>query len=178
MGQQQGLSSFINNLANVYTRNFDVYRDEKLGDIPLAFLAHYHRRDERYMISKRIRVYGTEHQQLIFATVPEEPLTKEFLTRIHKQIFRDLDEYTIKHEEHMSTVIHGMIITDRPVSEEIEKEVRRFRKLKFLKFGFHGWAELYFVIVHPGDQDIIVHSKGRPFVADVEKLLREGNVAR
>ena len=66
MVESNKLTRFANELANKYTALYDVYRNEKLGEYTLPFYAIYRRRDERYMISKRIKVYGVENQQIVF----------------------------------------------------------------------------------------------------------------
>lgn len=60
MQQPNKLIRFANDLANKYTVFFDVYRDEKLDEFSLPFMAIYRRRDERYMLSKKIKVYGVD----------------------------------------------------------------------------------------------------------------------
>ncbi len=75
------LHTFINDLANLYTPYFDVYRNEQLDGLPLSFLAQYRRRDERYMLSKKIKIYGIENQQIIFATACEKAITSNFFKR-------------------------------------------------------------------------------------------------
>lgn len=173
MPQHNYLNHFVNELANKYTVFFDVYRDEWLDDIPLSFIAQYRRRDERYMFTKKMKIYGVENQQLVFTTTSSNKVTLDALDNFHKSIESNLHEYTIKHQEHMSTVVIGLIVTDAPINYSVAKEVERYRKLKFLKFGLHGWAELYLAIVQPNEKDIIVHPKGKPFVLSIEKLLLE-----
>ncbi|MDY0407751.1 hypothetical protein ACFFIS_07280 [Virgibacillus soli] len=170
------IKNFVHALANIYTLQFDVFRDVKLDGMPLAFLAHYHRRDERYMITKKIKVYGVENRQVIFATTTKDKITEAYIQNFREKIEKHMHHYTIEHQEHMSTIVIGMIITNAEIDPKVVKEVNRFRKIKFLKFGLHGWAEFYLAIIQPHDKNIIVHSKGRPFVSSIEKFFLERNV--
>ncbi len=166
--------SFAHDLANKYTAYFDVYRDEKLDDFSLPFYAIYRRRDERYVLSKKIKVYGIENQQLVFATVTDE-LTSDFLARFQQAVEQHARSYVPEKDEHMSTIVIGMIITDQAVDEKIVKEVKRYRKLKFMKFGFHGWLEIYSALINLHDQSICIHSKGKTFISSIEKMLKGEN---
>lgn len=176
MNEDSNIHTFVNDLANKYTVYFDVHRNEVLDDIPLAFMAQYQRRDERYMFTKRIKIYGIENQQIVFTTIYENKLTEKFVQEFKERIEANFEQYISKHEEHMSTIVLGLIVTSGEIDQAVAKEVIRYRKLKFLKFGLHGWAELYVAIVHHQDKNILVHAKGKPFVESIEKLFNEESV--
>ena len=161
MTKTSKISTFVNELANKYTALFDVYRDEKLDEFSLPFMAIYKRRDERYMLSKKIKVYGVENQQLVFTSVCQEKITSNYIKEFQKAI-----------EANMSTIMLGITVIDQEIDEKTVKEVKRFRKLKFLKFGFQGWLEMYAVLINLKDNSVYVHPKGKPFVKSIEKMLK------
>lgn len=167
------IETFTSQLANHFTPFFDVYRDENIDGIPLSFLAIYKRRDERYMVTKKIKVYGVENQQIVFTTICDERLDLSFFKKLQRAIEKALPEYIPSHEEHMSTIILGIVVVDQDVDNNVLKEVRRFRKLRFLKFGLHGWVEMYWVLINLRNRSITIHPKGKPFIASVEKILKE-----
>lgn len=173
MTKSDKLFSFANDLANKYVALFDVYRDEMLGKFSLPFLAIYQRRDERYMISKKIKVYGVENQQIVFTTLCNK-LTIDEVRDFQKTIEKNISEYIPENNEHMSTIVLGIIVTDQDIDEKIAKEVKRYRRLKFIKFGLHGWVEMYTVLINLQDRYTHIHSKGKSFVESIDKLLKEG----
>lgn len=166
------LSSFANDLANKYTALFDVYRDEKLDQFSLAFFAIYHRRDERYMLSKKIKVYGVENQQIVFTLICDG-LTLNDIHEFQETIEKNITKYIPEKDEHMSTVVLGIVITDQNVDKKVIKEVKSYRKLKFIKFGLHGWVDMYSVLINLKDRTIYVHPKGKSFVESIEKMTKE-----
>lgn len=172
MTQSNRLTSFAHKLANKYTVFFDVYRDEKLGKFSLPFFAIYRRRDERYMISKKIKVYGVENQHIVFASICEE-LTTAFVREFQQTIEQNISRYIPGDDEHMSTIVLGIVITNQDVDDKTLKEVKRYRKLKFLKFGLHGWVEMYVVLVNLQNRTIHIHTKGKKFIQSIEKMLKE-----
>ncbi|TWG29351.1 hypothetical protein [Geobacillus sp. C56-T2] len=171
------LTRFAHELANKFTLYFDVYRDEQISDFPLAFIAHYKRRDERYMVTKKMKVYGVENQQLVFATVANEPVSLPFVRRFQDVIDHYKHQFIQEHTEHMSTIVLGLIIADGKLDDAVLKEVRKFRKVKFLKFGWHGWIETYIAILHPNQKNVHIHPKGRSFVKSIETLMREDKIS-
>lgn len=178
MLKQQPIDKFIHQLSNKYVTCFDVYRDETLGDTPLAFMAKYKRRDEKYMISKKVKVWGVENQQYIFVTSTTEPVSNDLLNRFQKNIRDQLDQYVVQHHEHMSTIFLGVVVTDQPVGENLVKGVRKYRKLKFIKYGLHGWAEVYIAIVDLQQESVYIHPKGKPFAEPLEKMFIKEDKAK
>ncbi len=173
MTDKDQLNRFANELANKYTAYFDVYRDEPAGEMPMSFIALFKRRDERYMLSKKITIYGVENQQIVYAKVCGE-IKKLFLNDYVSAIKKHSEQCIPAHHEHMSTVILGLMITNHNLDAEIIKEVRRFRKLKLLKFGLNGWYEMYLAVIQPEKRKIVIHPKGKTFVFPIEKFLKEG----
>ncbi|WP_241657844.1 hypothetical protein [Anaerobacillus alkaliphilus] len=168
---QQTMKHYINEIMNKYVVFFDVYRGDKIGQTPLAFSALYKRRDEKYLITKTIKVWGIENQQCVFAATREEPLTKEFIQQFERDIRENINSYVAHHKEHMSTIFLGVVVTDQPVTEAFIKGVRKYRKVKFIKYGMHGWAELYLAIVDLHAEKVYVHRKGDTYVEPFLKSL-------
>lgn len=168
---QLSTKQYINEMMDKYVVFFDVYEGEKIGTTPLAFSALYKRRDEKYFITKTIKVWGMENQQCVFAATREEPLTKDFIQQFEKDIRENVNEYVGHHKEHMSTIFLGVVVTDQPVTEEFIKGVRKYRKVKFIKYGLHGWAELYLAIVDLKEEKVYVHRKGETYVEPFLKSL-------
>lgn len=165
---QENIQKFLNYLKSRYAHLFDIYEEGNLDDIPLAFTAVHKRRDERYMLSKKFKIYGFENQEIAFTTVHEEALKVDDIDRFIKSMENNFKAYMKEHEEHMSTIIYGIIVTNETVDQTIAKKVRNYRKVKFLKFGLHGWVELYLIVVNLKDNKLWVHPKGKPLVKIIE----------
>lgn len=177
MSNQDALSKFVHELANKYVYDFDVYRNEQLGEIPLAFMAKHFRRDEKYMISKKVKIWGVENQQYVFVTTQREEVTNQFLNRFQKEIRDRIEEYVVQHQEHMSTIFLGIVVTTQPLAKDLAKGVMKYRKIKFIKYGLHGWAEVYVAVVDLHQERIYIHPKGKAFVEPLEKMfLKESRV--
>lgn len=177
MSERSNAHNFTNELASKYTALFNVYRDEKLADLSLPFIAIYHRRDEHYMVAKRFKVYGVENQQIVFTKSYDE-ISIEKVQKFQQAIEENITNYIPENQDHMSTTVLGIIVTDKRVDEKVIKEVKRYRKIKFLKFGLHGWIEMFMVLIDLSQQSIHVHSKGKSFVKSIQKILEEEKVTR
>lgn len=157
------LDNYITSMKERFSRHYDVYSHEKLGTFPLAFYAHYHRRDEKYFITKSIKVWGANNQQFVYVLKKDKPLTKNDVYDFAKEIENRIKENVQKDEEHMSSIFLGVIVTDQPVSREVQKVVEKYRKLLFFKWGMQGWAEQYLGIVNFSTKHIYTNKKGKEF---------------
>lgn len=173
MASTDYLQKFVHELTNKYVPFFDVERDEILGSTPLAFKAEYKRRDERYMITKNIKIWSVENQQFVFVSMMPKIVTVDFIEQFKRDLEKSIQKYIPKHGEHMSSVFLGIIVTDQNIEKKVLKGVKRYRKVKFIKFGFHGWAEIYVAIVDIKQMQLFIHPKGRQFVKPIETMLRE-----
>ncbi|UTR12041.1 hypothetical protein MM300_07045 [Evansella sp. LMS18] len=165
------MDTFVNHLANLYTSQFNVYRDKTIGSTTFAFTAEHYRKDEKYLMTKAIKVWGVENQQFVFLKKQEKAVTVQDLKHLKGEVDRQITSYTPDKKDHMSSVFLGVIVTDQPVDPAIRKEVKRGRKLLFLKYGWHGWAERYLVIVDLREKQVLVNKKGRVFVKGIEDTL-------
>ena len=169
------IEKFINEMANQYTIQFNVYRDEKIGSFPLNFYAEFQRRDEKYLMSKSIKVWGVETQQYAFIT-RQKTVTKEIIQQFAKEIDRQIPTFVPKKQEHMSTYFIGIIVTNESISKDLQKQITRSRRIQFLKYGWHGWADRYIAVVSLKEKCVYVHKEGREFVVAFENALMKGEV--
>ncbi|MCM3714855.1 hypothetical protein [Halalkalibacter oceani] len=168
---QTGVDKYLNTMANQYTMQFNVYRDEKIGELPLAFYAEFKRRDEKYLMTKSIKVWSVENQQYVFVRKAEQALSVAEVRRFAAEIDKHIPSFVPKKQEHMSTYFLGVIVVDGPVDKKVQKEIQRARKIKFLKYGWHGWADRYMAVVSLQEKNVFVHKKGREFVKGFENAL-------
>lgn len=153
----------LRQLQNALKYQFDIYEDDHLGHLPLHFSAHYQRRDERYVLSKKATVWSVENNQHFFFYEPKEATMEAF-----SEFVRELDAYiqTNPHHssQHMSSIYVGFLLTEKAPSPELRQAARRCRRLSFIKWGMHGWVERYVgILLHDGSQ-LYAHRKGKPFV--------------
>ncbi|WP_202080941.1 hypothetical protein [Caldalkalibacillus salinus] len=173
MSVKSQAQTFIHQLINQYVTYFDVYRNATVGSHPVDALAVYKRRDEKYLMSKTIKVWGVENQQCVFITEAQEPLTETFITQLQSDVKDNIEAYIPDSQEHMSTSVLTVIVTEHDVDPALVKGVMRYRKLKFFKYGLHGWAELYLSIINLKNESVYIHRKGRKLIEPVNILLEK-----
>lgn len=172
MGNEAMLQRFVHDLKEEYSIFYDVKTDMLLGETPLKFAAQYRRLDERYMVSRKAKIWKVENQEVVFVHTPEMPLSKYSLQQFHQDMQRRFSQY-IPQSDHMSSVFIGMIITDKLVSTDVIKEIKKYRKVKFIQFGMNGWAEFYIALIQMAKGKCWIHPKGKQFIKRVGILKKE-----
>ncbi len=153
---------YITNIENKLRSNFDLHRDYKLNGENLDLFAEFHVRSERYILTKSAKIYAMENNEYC--------IFKKFKT-VNNAIFEMFTEYLISsidtlvkpHEEHMSTMITGVIIiegNESNIDENVLEKVKKFKHHKGFSFGFKGWVDVRLVMVCLEDKFIITSKRG------------------
>ncbi|WP_216830475.1 hypothetical protein [Alkalihalobacterium elongatum] len=157
-------NSYLDEIVEKYSRHFNIYKEKRLGSIPISFYAEYKRRDEKYFMSKSIPIWGVDNQQYVFVWEKDAEVTKDDVQTFAKELLKSSSSYVPSHNEHMSSILLGVIITNKPIEKDVVKEVKKLKKLKFLKFGMNGWLECYVGLVHVQNKEVYVNRKGREYM--------------
>ncbi|MCG3084438.1 hypothetical protein JEG43_10850 [Anoxybacillus sp. LAT_35] len=165
-------NKYVHTLSTILTPYFNIYRDEKLGTFSLPFYAHYHRRDEKYFMTKKSKIWAVENEQFIFVWQKNDIVTKRDVIQFSETFINHVPNYISNHQDHMSTVFIGAIVAPHACDEAI-REVKHFRKLKFIRFGLHGWLECYIAIISLDTKQLFTHRKARSFTHVFEKPFEE-----
>lgn len=133
-------AEFLNILAESYKAYYDVFPVENVGELPLAFRADFHSRDERYWLSKDIPVWGNETNE--FAYVFSAPSFDESMAA--KCIEYALNEGLPRvkpHREHHYTNIKVLFVADS-FDDAVIKYIKKQKFQKSYKLSLHGFTML------------------------------------
>ncbi len=152
--------SYLNLLEARLAKYFDIEKNVKSRNMEIQLFARSFIRNERYIASKKLAVYAYENNEYCFIKSYENIFTKEFeqFTDFLKNAVVD---YVTPHEEHMSSVITGIMILEKEPGEEMRKQLQNFKYHKSFAFGFKGWVDIRLVLVVLDKGEVITNKKGR-----------------
>jgi len=151
---------YLDNIERKLKSYFDIERDYDFNGYPLDLYAKFHFRNERYILSKKLVIYAIENNEYIFIKYfdgIDGTCLKEFIDLLIKSI----DEVVKPDENHMSSVITGVLVTKYKPNEEIVDAIRKFKYHKGFAFGFRGWVDIRLVLVTMKDEYIVTNKKGK-----------------
>ncbi|HEY8363523.1 MAG TPA: hypothetical protein VIK77_11745 [Tissierellaceae bacterium] len=158
--EEMEYKEYLDNIEKKLQRYFDIERDCTFNGYPLDLFAKFHFRNERYVLSKKFVVYAYENHEYIFIRRFDE------INEIHLKEFTDflinsIDDVIEPDENHMSSVVTGVMVTDTKPSEEILETIKKFKYQKGFAFGFRGWVDIRLILVSINNNYIITNKKGK-----------------
>lgn len=154
---------YVNQLQNVLKHQYNVYGNDRIGSLPLHFSAHYTRRDDRYMMTKDIKVWSVENNQYLFFYEAKEASVSEFV-RFKEELDSFISNHRASKSTHMSSIYIGLFFLKETPGLDLIKKAKRTRKVSFINWGKHGWIERYIAILPLETMDLHMNRKGIPFV--------------
>lgn len=156
-------TSYIEELENKLMRNFDLNRDYKIDDEEYDLFARYYLRSEKYFLTKSAKIYGMESNEYILVKKYSYLDNRRFDAFTNKMI-DSIDKLVEPHEEHMASIITGVILIDK-LQDEIDdillKKISKFKYHKGFSLGLKGWVDVRIILVSLKDRLIIANKKGK-----------------
>ena len=168
-------SSFLDTLTDSYSAYYDIYRDEEITELPLAFRADYYSRAEKYWLSKNIPIWGNETNE--FCYVFSAPSFDEELSK--KCIDYALEDGLPRvkpHKEHQYTNIKVLLVADN-FDKNIVKYIQRRKFSKSYRFSFYGFSTLKTAAVDLSEQKAFPNNAGNDLTGYFKKLFAAASKA-
>ncbi|MCT4605721.1 MAG: hypothetical protein N4A64_06385 [Marinisporobacter sp.] len=161
-------TEYIEKIEKKLKAHFDIKRDYLYKDLQIDLYAKYHIRNERYMASKKVPIYGFENNEYCFIKYFDD-LTEEKLKNFIEYLKLSIDDFVHPHAEHMSSVVTGVLVTNNEEDKKISDVARKFKFHKSFAFGFKGWVDIRLVLVYLGKSVVVTNKKGKE-VQEVYKV--------
>jgi hypothetical protein len=148
-------------------RYFDIEEDYYFEGLKFEFFARSFVRNEKYILSKKLTIYGFENNE--YCLVKYYPqIDANILSGYIDNLKCAVDRFVVPHEEHMSSVITGVLVVDHTPDRQLVDTIRKFKFHKGFAFGFKGWVDIRLILVDLSSGEITTNKKGK----EVEKFYR------
>ena len=163
-------SQFLEILKDSYSAYYSIHDDpNELGtELPLAFRADYASRDERYWLTKSVKMWGNEKNEYAYIFAADS-FTPELAGQCIEWAWQDGIPRVKPHSEHQCTNVKVIFIADA-VNEETAAVVRKKSLTKNYKFGLHGYSNLLSGIMDLGTEKTVTNREGHELVPYFKKL--------
>lgn len=151
---------YLNLLESRYGKYFDIEKNMIYQGIKLDLFAKSFIRNERYIASKKLTVYAYENNEYCFVK-QWEALNEDQLHQFVDLLKSAVDDYIIPHEEHMCSIITGVLLLEKEPDRELQRRVKKFKFHKSFSFGFKGWADIRLILVALDRGEVIANKKGK-----------------
>ena len=161
-----GRDLVLERLLRAHETWFNVQRDYELAGRTFPGFAVFHELGERYVLSRRAKLWEVANHEYILFEVTEhldEAAFCELVDFAKTEGFKLVDP---TEPNHMSSNVSLVIIADS-TDEGIGRAVRRTRYRKTYKLGLAGWSDLRVAVI-----DLSVRPSGRVLTNAAGKSLR------
>jgi hypothetical protein len=155
-----------------YECYFDIDRGYRILDWTVPAFARFYSRNERYVLTKRAKLWSAEAYEYLFFFCESE------LTLARWEEIRDLlvrsEGFLVKpHSEHMYSYISAVILCER-MEPAVRKAVGSFRFQKNYRFSFFGWMTARTAAVCLTDGQTACNKPGKDILNHLKKVLKAG----
>ena len=158
---------FLEVLKDSYSAYYSITEDVET-DLPLVFRADYGARDERYWLTKSVKIWGNEKNEFAYV-FSAGSFSSELADRCMEWALADALPRVRPHAEHQCTNIKVIFVADT-VDAETAKAVQKKSFTKSYKFGLHGYSNLLTGVTDLGTEKTVTNKAGHELVPYFKKL--------
>lgn len=155
-----GYNTYLDNIERKLKHYFDIQRNYIVNDYKYDLFAEYHMRSERYIALKKAVIYAMEDNEYCFINYFDQ-VNISRLEEYTKSLINSIDTLVDPNENHMSSIITGVIVLEEKPEDEITREIKTFKYHKGFAFGLKGWVDIRLILVAMEDKYIVTNKKGR-----------------
>lgn len=141
-------------------RYFNIHENVKYDDMHFDLYAEFKKRNSRYMLSKKIEVYGFEENEFLFYKNIENEIKVEDIDKITLFLNDNLSNIIEVNNDHMSTLVTFILKVNTPINDMLKNKIEKFKYYKSFMFGFKGWVNCKIIVLDVNDE-IITNKLGK-----------------
>lgn len=153
--------TYLDILTERYERYFNIHKDYTLLGEKLDIFAEYNVRSEKYFMVKSAVIYSFENFEYNLVKCYDHEVGMDEFSKFTDLIKKAVKEIVKPNEEHMSTYLSGIMVSEKGFSQEVTEKAQRFKYSKDFLFTLKGWCDARLILVDLGKNEIITNKKGR-----------------
>ena len=161
--------AFLGVVEDSYSAYYNIIREKLPEGLPMVFRADYFKRDERYWLTKSVKYYGNETNEMVYV-FSADVFDKAMVQACIQYAMDDGLPRVKPHKEHQYTNIKTLFLA----SSFTEDALQEIRRRKFQKsYGFlstEGYSNLITTAVDVNDERVWTNSAGQEIKKYFTKL--------
>ncbi|MBA7557475.1 hypothetical protein ES705_50233 [subsurface metagenome] len=155
------LEEYLEILRGKYEAYFDIYPDYSILGHRLDLYACSHVRSEKFFATRKITLGALETNEYC--------LVEGHSARIYTPTVQDFINFLLNaahklvkpHKEHMSSVVTGILVSERGFDPEAIHIGTRFKHSRSFWFGLRGWYSVCLLLVDLSSGQVHANPKGK-----------------
>lgn len=152
--------TYLDNIEKKLQGSFDIEKNYRINDYEYDLFARYQLRTEKYILFKQAVIDAMENYE--YCLIKHfHSVNKDNIKEYTGSLIKSVDKIVNPNEEHMSSIITGIIVSDNMPDFDIIDSIKRFKYHKGFAFGFKGWVDIRLILVTMEDEYIVTNKKGK-----------------
>lgn len=157
---------YLDRLLLPYAGTFNIYMPYTINDKEYPAYGYFFSSVEKYVLVREANMWtSNSHEHTLFMTVEE--VTEEVIAEAYHvmrdyfepKLVRKGEKYPAK--DHMYSYLTVAVLSQKPVSGEMAKRIRRFKFEKGYMFNFRGFSQGRLICASMEDEKVITNYQGR-----------------
>jgi len=140
------IHKYLETTEQKLSKYFDIKKPYRYKDLNMDLFAQSFIRNEKYFVTKKAIVYAFENNEYNFIKSYKN-LDENQLNSFLDILKNATEDFVNPNNQHMSTVINGIIIVNDGFREDLKKIIEKFKFNRSFAFGFKGWSYIRLVVV-------------------------------
>lgn len=160
--------AFLETLEDSYSAYYNIFKNDGLTDLPLVFRGDFSSRDERYLLTKSVRIWGNETNEHVYLySAPS--FDAETVEKCLDYAVEDGLPRVKPHKEHQYTNFIAVFIADS-FDDEALKAIKARRFSKSYNHSLWGFSMLKSIAVNLTDEKMVTNKEGHDLTVFYKKL--------
>lgn len=158
------LEEYLELLRGKYGAYFDTYPDYSILGRRLALYACCHVRNEKFFASRKITLGAFENNEYCLVEGHSAKIYPPEVQDFINFLLNATSELVKPHKEHMSSVVTGVLVSERGFDPKAIHIGTRFKHSRSFWFGLHGWYSVGLLLVDLSSGQVYASPKGKEVV--------------
>ncbi len=155
------LAEYLETLRGKYGAYFDVHSDYSILGRRLDLYACCHVRNEKYFLAKKATLGAWETNEYCLVEGHLAEICTAKVQDFTAFLVNAANELVKPKEEHMSSVISGILVSEQGVAPEAIRVGTQFKHGRSFWFGLRGWYSVCLLLVDLSSGQVYASPKGK-----------------
>ena len=157
----------LDKLLDAYSHHYDIYRDVAVEGGHYPAMAHFHLRDENYLVSKKHVLYAVEQYEYCYFFLTEHLDVATLQEQIALSQKAGLSNVR-PHKEHMCSYV-TLVVLANTIDPEAVKLLKRTHLRKNYMLTLHGWMEYHIAAMECSTNSFFSNPAGKEARKNLER---------
>ncbi len=155
------LEEYLEILRAKYEAYFDIYPDYSILSRRLDLYACSHVRSEKFFLTKKATLGAFETNEYCLVEGHSAKISAPEVQDFTAFLVNAAGELVKPHKEHMSSVVTGILVSERGFDPEAIHIGTRFKRDRSFRFGLRGWYSVCLLLVDLSSGQVYASPKGK-----------------